>query len=140
MKMKKSIALLTLITVLIILQTNAFAQTDKTHSKKIVAKYVELNMATTEYQRILDGDKETVGMYSGLVTLKADSTVGTHNSKVYEEMLIVLEGEGLLIITGGPTIALRNGIAAYIPPQTEHNVKNTGNKPLKYIYVASRTK
>ena len=30
------------------------------------------------------------------------------------------------------------GFIVYCPPCTEHNVKNTGEKYLKYIYVAAQ--
>ena len=30
--------------------------------------------------------------------------------------------------------------SAYIPPETRHNVKNTGTEPLEYVYVVAPTR
>ena len=113
------------------------ADTNKIHPQP---KSITLNLDSSAYQEIVDGPPATLGMYSGLVTISPGETVGHHNTKSYEEILVILSGEGEMIFTNGKTIKLNYGMVAYCPPHTEHDVKNTGILPLKYIYVASKTK
>ena len=103
-----------------------------------VPKIVVLNLDSSGYQSIFHGAPETLLFHSGLVTLQPDESAGIHNTQNYEEMIIVLEGEGQLIINKG-YFQLKYGLVAYCPPHTEHNVKNTGIKPMKYIYIAVKT-
>jgi len=79
-------------------------------------------------------------MCSGLVSLKPGRSVGAHSTKGYEEIVIVLEGSGKVEIKGQKPFMVKPGIAVYNPPQTEHNVVNTGKKVLRYIYVVAKVK
>lgn len=88
--------------------------------------------------RVLAGPPETVTMRSGLVVLTSGKSVGTHNTDNYEEVLVVLEGKGKMVITGGATLQLKSGAVAYCPPKTEHNVSCTGPGRLKYLYIVAR--
>jgi mannose-6-phosphate isomerase-like protein (cupin superfamily) len=92
-----------------------------------------------EFQKLFDGPPNTVGFHSGRVVLKPGQSHNKHNTKRYEEIIIVLEGEGQAISKDEPPMELNKGIIAYIPPHTEHNVKNTGKINLKYIYIVSPT-
>ena len=89
---------------------------------------------------LLGGPPESVSMRSGLVTLSAGSSVGRHNTGNHEELIIVFEGQGDLQISGQDSLAISAGVAAYCPPDTDHDVVNTGASPLRYIYVVARTK
>jgi mannose-6-phosphate isomerase-like protein (cupin superfamily) len=100
-------------------------------------KAITLNPDATEYVRLLGGPPETVTMHSGLVVLGEGESVGTHNTKNYEEVLVVLEGAGKMLITGGPELALQRNTLAYCPPRTEHNVTNIGKGPLRYVYIVA---
>ncbi len=136
----KSILIISLAGLLIISQKQVQAQQNDTTSIAPKPKIVVLNLDSAYYQSIFHGAPEAVLFHSGLVTLQPDESVGIHNTKTYEEMIIVLEGDGQLIITKGDNFQLKYGVVAYCPPHTEHNVKNTGAKPLKYIYIATKTK
>ncbi|MBS1250426.1 MAG: hypothetical protein MAG431_02020 [Chloroflexi bacterium] len=52
----------------------------------------------------------------------------------YEHEIFVLEGEG---VAHGPEgeMAMRPGVALYIPPSEPHGYRNTGNGPLRFICV-----
>jgi oxalate decarboxylase/phosphoglucose isomerase-like protein (cupin superfamily) len=100
---------------------------------------ISLDLNSPAYQEIVDGPPATIGMYSGLVTIKPGETVGHHNTENYEEMLVILSGEGEMVFEKGMPVTLKYGMVAYCPPHTEHDVKNIGTIPLKYIYVASKT-
>ncbi len=90
------------------------------------------------FSRILRGFPESVVMRSGLVRLRPGETVGVHSTNDREELIIVLEGKGEFLISGRDPAALHEGTFFYCPPETEHNVKNTGGNILKYVYVVSR--
>ena len=111
----------------------ATGQKDKAPSPKAIT----VDLTATEYVRLLGGPPETVSMHSGLVVLKPGKSVGTHNTENYEEVLVVLEGTGQMTITDGPELSLDANMMAYCPPRTEHNVTNTGNGPLRYIYIVA---
>lgn len=102
-------------------------------------RVIILNHDVKNHQELLTGPPGTMTMHSGLVILEPDSSVGTHNTKKYEEVLVVLEGEGEMKITGGPTLKFKEDNVAYCPPHSEHNVFNTGRTKLKYIYIVAIT-
>jgi mannose-6-phosphate isomerase-like protein (cupin superfamily) len=102
-----------------------------------VPKVIAMDLAADEYMRVLGGPPETVTMHSGLVVLSPGTSVGIHNTENYEEVLVVFEGEGEMVATGGPILSLKAGTVAYCPPRTEHNVFNVGESPLRYLYVVA---
>jgi mannose-6-phosphate isomerase-like protein (cupin superfamily) len=90
-----------------------------------------------EYQRILEGQPQTHGMRSGRVYLKAGEACGQHSTKHHEELLVFLTGQGELCIGEKDRFAVGAGKTAYIPPETLHDVRNTGSGPLTYIYCVA---
>ena len=91
-----------------------------------------------DYLQILGGPPRSVSMCSGLVKLSPGTSVGTHSTKGYEELVIVLEGTGEARISGSETMEIAGGDAVYIPPETEHDMANTGDGVLRYIYVVAK--
>jgi mannose-6-phosphate isomerase-like protein (cupin superfamily) len=89
------------------------------------------------FQRLLAGVPQTCGMKSGRVYLELGEEVGQHSTNQREEMLIFLSGTGQLIIEQGQTFHIGKGKISYIPPNTQHNIKNTGSEPLIYIYCVA---
>lgn len=87
-----------------------------------------------EYQRLLGGSPQTCGMHSGRVYLTAGQACGQHSTKNHEEMLIFLAGGGELLIGDDSSFEVGIGRVSYIPPNTIHDVKNTGSEPLIYIF------
>jgi mannose-6-phosphate isomerase-like protein (cupin superfamily) len=53
-------------------------------------------------------------------------------------MIIPLSGSGELIIEGRNSFAVYPGCVLYNPPHTRHDVVNTGDQPLRYIFIVSR--
>ncbi len=94
-------------------------------------------MEKNGFQRILGGPPDTVQMKSGLVSLKPGESVGIHNTENKEELIIVMEGEGEMIFEDYNSVGLSWGNHAYCPPYTSHNVINTADKILRYIYIVS---
>ena len=98
---------------------------------------IHLDPAATGYTPVLSGPPASVGLRSGYVVLAAGTSVGRHSTERYEEVIVVLGGAGELRLTGHPPLALREGTVAYSPPDTEHDVLNTGTVPLRYLYVVA---
>jgi quercetin dioxygenase-like cupin family protein len=101
-------------------------------------KVVALEPGDSQYMLLLGGPPETASIKSGLVTLSPGASIGVHNTKDHEEMLVPLEGEGELRIAGRAPIAIRPGLITYAPAHTEHDVVNTGTARLRYIFIVAR--
>jgi mannose-6-phosphate isomerase-like protein (cupin superfamily) len=104
------------------------------------AKKVELEMSGTAYVRILGGPPESVTMRSGYVVLLPSQSVGRHSTEACEEMVVVLGGEGEMLFGDGSVMGLKPHAVVYCPPETEHDVRNTGGSPLRYIYMVARAR
>lgn len=107
---------------------------------KLTPRVIHLDVKGAEYFRILSGPPESASMRSGLVILSPGKSVGVHSTENFEELVIVLEGRGEAQITGHDSLAIGGGNAVYFPPETEHNIVNTGVGILRYIYVAAKAK
>lgn len=124
--------------VAVLMSTNVSVLISREKEKKVPEpKLIPLDLGAKDYMRVLGGPPETVTMHSGLVVLEPGKSVGTHNTKNYEEVLVVLEGAGEMIITGGSKLELKGGSIAYCPPRTEHDVTCTGSAKLKYVYIVA---
>ena len=77
-------------------------------------------------------------MEAGVIVLAPSKSVGKHSTNNFEEMLVILSGTGKLNITGGTSLVLKKNVVTYCPPNTEHDVVNTGKTPLRYIYIAAK--
>jgi len=93
-----------------------------------------------EYQRILEGEPQTHGMRSGRVYLEAGKSCGQHSTKDHEELLVFLAGQGTVHIGDDDHLTVGVGKVAYIPPRTLHDVENTGQDALAYIYCVAPAK
>jgi len=89
---------------------------------------------------LLQGIPQTAGMRSGFVRLKPGGSVGWHTTGQNEEALVVLHGRGEALIEGQAGRAFEAPMLVYIPPATRHNVTNTGDAPLEYVYVVAPAK
>jgi mannose-6-phosphate isomerase-like protein (cupin superfamily) len=86
---------------------------------------------------LLHGSPQTAGMRSGFVRLMPGETVGWHTTGNNEESLVILRGRGEARLEGQPPRPLAAPAFAYIPPSTRHNLANTGEGPLEYVYVVA---
>jgi len=102
------------------------------------AKVIKADLQDKDYVRLLGGPPETFSLRSGAVALQPGKAVGKHSTEVNEELIIVLEGEGAMLLNAGQELLLKVGVVAYCPPDTEHDVKNTGSTVLRYIYVVAK--
>ena len=86
---------------------------------------------------LLHGAPQTVGMRSGFVRLKPGETVGWHTTGKNEESLVILHGRGEARLEGQTASPFTAPEFVYIPPATRHNVANTGDGLLEYVYVVA---
>ncbi len=73
---------------------------------------------------------------SGSVTLAPSEEVGAHRTDNREEAIIVLRGTAT-VICEGEQFMVKEKQLAYIPRGTEHNVINTSDAPVEYVYVVT---
>jgi mannose-6-phosphate isomerase-like protein (cupin superfamily) len=90
-----------------------------------------------KYQRLLGGLPDTLGMKAGHVILKPGESVGEHSTGPKEEAIIVLRGKGEISCEGKAPLTVEKNTLVYVPPETKHDVENTGSEPLKYVYVVA---
>jgi mannose-6-phosphate isomerase-like protein (cupin superfamily) len=86
---------------------------------------------------LLEGKPQTTGMRSGYVRLKPGETVGWHSTGKNEETLVILHGRGEALVKGRAGMPFAAPHLIYFPPATEHNVTNTGDRVLEYVYVVA---
>ena len=49
------------------------------------------------------------------------------------------QGKGEAVIDNKAVFKIQNGSCLYIPPETLHDVKNTGVRHLEYVFITSQT-
>jgi quercetin dioxygenase-like cupin family protein len=104
---------------------------------KLTPAHIILPLDKSDYFPILD-QSQTAGVQSGLVTLMPGQNVGEHSTDAHEETIIILEGKGEVWAKGSDRQQVAYGQVFYVPPHTPHNVFNTGDAPLRYIFVVAR--
>jgi mannose-6-phosphate isomerase-like protein (cupin superfamily) len=86
---------------------------------------------------LLKGMPQTSGMRGGAVRLKPGQSVGWHSTGQNEEALTILKGSGAANIQGQADVPIHEQMLVYIPPNTRHNVTNTGREVLEYVWVVA---
>ena len=91
-----------------------------------------------KFLRLLGDYQKPKGLRSGLVTLKPQESIGEHKTENKEEVIIILKGSATVYYGGSKKIKAAQRSFVFIPAETVHNVKNSGNKILQYVYVTSQ--
>ncbi len=104
------------------------------------ARVVKLASTGKHDTLLLGGPPESVTMKSGLVILQPGQKVGKHSTGSHEEMLVILEGTGAMMFQDGTRLEVDPEHILYCPPQTEHDVTNTGSGVLRYVYIVASAK
>lgn len=109
-----------------------------------MTKTIKINVFCTQlksrarFTRLLGDSSKPQGLRSGLVTLNPQESVGEHKTTNKEEVLIILKGNATVYYGKKNKIKAAQSSFVYIPPETLHNVKNSGNKILQYVYVTNQ--
>ena len=90
------------------------------------------------FARLLGDSSKMKGLRSGLVTLKPKESIGEHKTEKKEEIIIILNGSATVYYGKRKFVKAVKNTFVYIPPETLHNVKNSGNKILQYVYVTTQ--
>ena len=90
-----------------------------------------------KHQLLLQGKPQTNGMRAGKIFLLPGQDCKKHSTNNNEELLVFLAGKGEVIIEKGDCLQVGVKKVCYIPPETVHSVRNTGEEPLIYIYCVS---
>jgi mannose-6-phosphate isomerase-like protein (cupin superfamily) len=69
--------------------------------------------------------------------LAPGKSIGLHNTKDNEELLVFLSGSGVALIGQETRLQVGTGKVAYIPPRTAHDILNTGTEPLMYVFCVA---
>jgi len=94
--------------------------------------------AGQRFLRLLGDSNKAKGLKAGLVNLKPKESIGEHKTKNKEEALIILKGSATVHYGRGKKIKAPKNSFVFIPPETLHNVENSGNKILQYLYVTAQ--
>ncbi len=112
----------------------------KIAKKAAVLKPVLVKLKGREgYQPVVGKTGDTVGIKSGSVVLPPGKSVGEHVTLGKEEVIVILEGTARIFCAGKKPFPAARGSVVYIPPETKHDVINSGSGPLQYVYVVSKT-
>jgi len=103
-------------------------------------KVVALDASVKDYLSVLNGPPESVSMKSGYVVLSPGKSVGKHSTGHHEELLVVVEGAGEMLFKDGSKLPVKANSAVYCPPETEHDVMNSGSQVLRYVYVVAEVR
>lgn len=68
--------------------------------------------------------------------MEPGAAVELHQHADMEEICYILSGVGEVRV-GGEVRPIGEGDAVYLPPQIDHNIKNTGSSPLRFLTVAA---
>jgi mannose-6-phosphate isomerase-like protein (cupin superfamily) len=90
------------------------------------------------FVRLFGDSAKPRGLSSGLVALKPGESIGEHKTDNKEEVLIIIKGNAVIYYGNGKSIKAGQNTFIYIPPETVHNVKNSGSKILQYTYITAR--
>ena len=81
---------------------------------------------------LVDGDTGATKISSGVAEFAVGASAPTHYHNA-EESVIVIEGEGVMVI-GGEEHHVKPNDAAFITPGTHHRIINTGDKPFRIAW------
>lgn len=110
---------------------------DETKSRKMPF-VADLPSNGEKYVPVLNRENAAV-LKSGVVTLQPGESIGSHNTEDKEELILILEGEGTVVTEQNGALPIVQGQLAFNPPDTEHNVVNSGSGLLRYIYIVAHS-
>ena len=90
------------------------------------------------FLRLLGDSSKTKGLRSGLVTLKPKEFIGEHKTEHKEEVIIIIKGRATVYFGKNSKLKAAQNTLVFIPPETTHNVENSGKSFLQYVYVTTQ--
>lgn len=74
------------------------------------------------------------------MTLQPGESVGEHKTEGKEEAILILEGKADVYVESRLVFTAEQDSLVYIPPETNHDIKNNGATRLRYVYIVSPVK
>ena len=90
------------------------------------------------FLRLLGDSTKVKGLRSGLVTLKPKEFIGEHKTDHKEEVIIILKGSATVYFGKKNKLKAPQNTLVFIPPETTHNIENSGKRILQYVYVTTQ--
>lgn len=111
----------------------AFAQTQmpptgRTKKKGFIADISDLTEKNSDFRRVLYTGKN---MQLVLMSLKPGEDIGEELHDDVNQFFRIEEGSGEVVINGQNSI-VKSDYAILVPAGARHNVRNTGDKPLRF--------
>jgi mannose-6-phosphate isomerase-like protein (cupin superfamily) len=70
--------------------------------------------------------------------LSPGEAVGLHSTGEAEEVVVPLSGAGELRVPGQEPLEVCPGRILYNPPHTPHDIVNTGDEEMRYVYIVAK--
>lgn len=137
---KAFMVLFSILGFIFICKERSYSQIPNGKNKYPHPRVISFQPDSNQYQNLLNGEKDSVIFCSGVVTLEPNKSGEVHSTKIYEEIIIPLQGEGRVKLNDTIKLDIHYGKIAFIPPYTEHQIVNTGKKIFKYIYIVAKSK
>jgi quercetin dioxygenase-like cupin family protein len=102
------------------------------HHEKIELAPVEMQGAKDVRIRCLIGEQDGAPSFTMRQFLIAPGGYTPSHRHPYEHEVYVLEGAGV-VLEAGVEHPLRPGTVVYVPPDQEHQFRNTGSTALKFL-------
>jgi len=90
------------------------------------------------FLRLMGDSTKAKGLCSGLVTLRSQEAIGEHVTENKEEAIIILKGSAKIYFGKNKILKARQNSFVFIPPETVHNVENSGKRILQYVYITTK--
>lgn len=90
------------------------------------------------FLRLLGDSYKTKGLKAGLVTLKSKESIGEHKTESKEEIIIIIKGSATVYFGKNNKLKAAQNTFVFIPPETTHNIENSGKSILRYLYVTTQ--
>jgi len=103
---------------------------DRAELMKLPQRDVRCFIGTEKMDTPVHSDRITMG----LTEVPAQTDMIPHSHSVEEELIFIIEGTGAATI-GGVTEELAPFTAAKFPCGIEHQVRNTGETPMRFVFM-----
>ncbi len=102
------------------------------HYERMEQAAVDVEGAKGVRMRCLIGDADGAPSFTMRQFEIASGGCTPRHSHAYEHEVFVLEGHGV-VMEAGVESAISSGTVVFVPPNQEHQFRNTGSAPLKFL-------
>ncbi len=107
------------------------------HDKDVFAKILKSDAVKNASMKVLVGPEQGWQSHVMRVVELAKDGFSPCHAHPWPHINYMLEGEGILILNG-EAHAVTAGSFAYVPSNTEHQFKNSGDQPFRFICIVPK--